>query len=133
MCFLTNNLLPLSYEFKLFYLCLIYALQKLKRRQSALETVAWSPEKKRKMTAVLTLDYTSEEEVDVDHPQRQRTVIPMSWESQELGLLKRQLDAHELTKARATGRGVRQPVVRGQADRLSTIKRPEDAPAWALA
>ena len=89
-------------------------LQKLERRQSTMETIDWTPGKKGKMAGVLTIGYTSEEEVDLKHPQRQRTVVPIIWDSQELAFLKSQLDDHECEIARRSGRGVRQPLIRGQ-------------------
>ena len=111
----------------LFFLC----FQKLTRRQAALQTIGWSPALKAKVAKVLTLDYMSEEESDPEHPQRKRTVIPFAWESRELRDFKRQLDQHEQSLAIVKGKGVRQPVERDQADRLSVLQKPEDAPAWA--
>ena len=97
--------------------------QKLNRRTS--------PGTKAKFGTVLTLEYMSEEESDPKHSQRKRTVIPLAWESRELRMLKRQLDEHETAMSIAKGKGVRQPVERDQADRLSDLPKPVNAPAWA--
>ena len=111
----------------LIFLC----FQKLTRCTGALPTVPWSPAKKAKFVEVLTLDYMSEEDSDQTHPQRKRTVIPLAWESRELRMLKRQLDEHETAMSIAKGKGVRPPVERDQADRLSDLPKPPNAPAWA--
>ena len=111
----------------LIFLC----FQKLNRRKEALKTVPWSPATRAKFAEVLTYDYMSKEDTDQTHPQRQRTVIPLAWESPELRLLKQQLDNHETTLSIAKGKGVRQPVARDQQDRLSDLPRPPNAPAWA--
>ena len=105
--------------------------QKLTRRTGALPTVEWSPAKKAKFVEVLTLDYMFEEDSDPTHPQRKRTVIPLAWESRELRVLKRQFDEYETAMSMAKGKGVRQPVERDQADRLSDLPQPANAPAWA--
>lgn len=109
-----------------------FTLQKLKRRLSALETIDWTPEKKAKMTPVLTTEYTSEEELDDSQQERRRTVIPLQWESAELALCKRQLDAHDHATYRRSPRGHRYQVVRDQANRLSTSPKPANAPAWTV-
>ena len=105
--------------------------QKLNRRKGALPIVEWSPGTKAKFGAVLTLDYMSEEESDPKHPQQKCTVIPLAWESHELRVLKRQLYEHETAMSIAKGKGVRQPVERDQADRLSDLPKPVNAPTLA--
>ena len=60
-----------------------------------------------------------------------RTVIHLAWESRKLRMLKRQLDEHETAMSIAKGKGVRQPVERDQADRLSDLPKPANAPGHA--
>ena len=123
-CFTMIDIIPILFLIFLYF-------QKLNRRTGALQTVEWSPATITKFGAVLTLDYMSEEDSDPKHPQRKRTVIPLPWESCELRPLKRQLDKHETAVSMAKGKGVRQPVERDQADQLSDLPKPANAPAWA--
>ena len=123
-CLTMIDIIPMLF---LIFLC----FQKLTRRTGALPTVQWSTAKKAKFVEVLTLDYMSEEDSDPTHPQRKRTVIPLAWESCELLMLKCQLDEHETAMSIAKGKGARQPVERDQADRLSDLPQPANAPAWA--
>ena len=123
-CLTIIDMIPMLF---LIFLC----FQKLNRRTAALPTVPWSPSIRAKFAEVLTLDYMSEEDTDPTHAQRKRTVIPLAWESPELRVLKRQLDDHETTLSIAKGKGVCQPVERDQADGLSDLPKPPNAPAWA--
>ena len=123
-CLAIIDIIPMLF---LIFLC----FQKLNRRTAALPTVPWSPSIRAKFAEVLTLDYMSEKDSDPTHAQRKRTVIPLAWESPELRVLKRQLDDHETTLSIAKGKGVHQPVERDQADRLSDLPKPANAPALA--
>ena len=123
-CLTMIDIVPMLF---LIFLC----FQKLTSRTGALPTVPWSPAKKAKFVEVLTLEYMSKEDSDQTPPQRKRTVIALAWESRELRMLKRQLDEHETAMSIAKGKGVRQPVERDQADRLSDLPKPANAPAWA--
>ena len=103
--------------------------QKLNCRLKALETIDWSPTRKVKYAPVLTLEYMSEEEGDQSHSQRKRTVLPFSWESQKLHLLKQQLDEHELSGAMQKGK-VFVNLWRGtRLTSSSKIPRPAGAPS----
>ena len=123
-CLTNIDIIPMLF---LIFVC----FQKLNRRTGALPTVEWSPGTKAKFGALVTLECMSKEESDPKHPQRKRTVIPLAWESRDLRMLKRQLDEHETAMSIAKGKGVRQPVKRDQADRLSDLPKPVNAPAWA--
>ena len=123
-CLTTVDIIPMLF---LIFLC----FQKLNRSKAVLLTVPWSPSIRAKFAEVLTLDYMSEENTDPTHAKRKRTVIPLAWESPELRVLKRQWDDHETTLSIAKGKGVFQPVDRDQADRLSALPKPANAPAWA--
>ena len=118
-CLTIIDIIPMLF---LIFLC----FQKLNRRTAALPTVPRSPSIRAKFAEVLTLDYMSEEDSVWLF-----TVFPLAWESPELRVLKRQLDDHETTLSIAKGKGVRQPVERDQADWLSDLPKPANAPAWA--
>ena len=115
-CFTMIDIIPM-------FFLIFLRFQKMTLRAGALETVDWSPATNAKFAVVLTLDYMSEEDSNPKHPQRKRTITSLAWESCELRVLKRQLDEHETAVSMVESKGVRQPVERDQADRLSDLQK----------
>ncbi|CAB3994774.1 Hypothetical predicted protein, partial [Paramuricea clavata] len=71
--------------------------EKLGRRLSSLNSKDWTPERKAKVAAVLTLDYISSEESDADEEGKTvYTVKTLPWQSQNLKKKKKSLDKHHM-------------------------------------
>ncbi|CAB4029584.1 Hypothetical predicted protein [Paramuricea clavata] len=103
--------------------------EKLGRRLSSLNSKDWTPERKAKVAAVLTLDYISSEESDADEEGKTvYTVKTLPWQSQNLKKKKKSLDKHHMESLPAL---VRRRLYLRKEGGMSLRPKPTNCPDWA--
>ena len=95
----------------------------------------WPADKKERVSAVLTSDFTSDDErVEPDQGEPYRETKKFRWESQELRAAKAELEEVERTMNKRRGRrgGVRRPVVVHPTEHDKRLSPPAGAPEWTI-
>ncbi|CAB3991969.1 Hypothetical predicted protein [Paramuricea clavata] len=103
--------------------------EKLGRRLSSLNSKDWTPERKAKVAAVLTLDYISSDESDADEEGKTvYAVKTLPGQSQNLKNKKKSLDKHHMESLPAL---VRRRLYLRKKGGVSLRPKPTDCPDWA--
>ncbi|XP_071841101.1 uncharacterized protein [Apostichopus japonicus] len=104
--------------------------RKLQCRLNAMKNIDWSEERKDRLRAVMSTEYMSSEESDMEG-ERTRTVQELTWESERLKKYKMRLDSfYKDVLISDKSRKQKIPTVRKGDVSLRCI--PTDAPTWAL-